>query len=68
MPLGDGIGQIVVVLASLLGTLVVQGIAVGLQVVEPHALGAAALGEDEDGGADPSVGFEHAAGQADDAF
>ena len=68
MPLGYSIGQVVAALAFQLGALVVQGVAVGLQVVEPHALGGTALGENQDGGADPGVGLEHATGQADDAF
>lgn len=68
VPLGDGVGQIVASLAFKLSAFVIQRVAVGLQVVEPHALGGAALGENEDGGADAGVGFEHAAGQADDAF
>ena len=47
---------------------VVERQAVGVHVVEPDVVGAAGvgLGEDEDGGGDAGVGFEHAAGQRDD--
>ena len=68
MPLGDGVGQVVAALAFQLGAFVVQRVAIGLQVIEPHTLGAAALGENQDGSADAGIGFEYAAGQADDAF
>src|SRR5690606_28625927 len=51
-----------------LSALVIQRVAVGLQIVEPHTLRSPALGKNQNGSADPGVGFEHAAGQADDAF
>ncbi len=68
MPLGDGVGQVVAALALQLGALVVQRVAIGLQVVEPNTLGAAALGEDQDGGTNAGVRLKYTAGQADDAF
>src|SRR5690606_32026407 len=68
VPLGDGIRQVVAALAFQFGALVIQRIAIGLQVVEPYPLGAAALGKQQNGGTDPGVGFEYTAGQADDTF
>lgn len=47
VPLGDGIRQVVTPLAFQLGAFVVQGVAVGLQVIEPHALRSPALGENQ---------------------
>lgn len=57
-----------VVLVGLGGALVVEREAVCLDVVEPDIAGAAALGEDEDGGGDAGVGFEDSGGQGDDGF
>ena len=68
LPLGNGIWQVVAPLAFQRGALVVQAVAVGLQVVEPDPLGGAAFSKEQDGGADTGVGLEHAAGEADDAF
>lgn len=47
---------------------VVEGEAVVGEVVEPGVFRFAATGEDEDGGGDAGVGFEDAAGEADDGF
>ena len=51
------------------GSLVVEAVAVDLEVVEPDVIGAArvGLGEQQDRGGDPSVGLEHAGRQGDDA-
>lgn len=45
--------------------LVIEAVAVVLQVIEPDIAGGAALGEDEDCGGDPGVGLEHAGGEVD---
>jgi hypothetical protein len=50
------------------GAFVVEGLAVGLDVVEPDVVGAAGvgLGEEQDGGGDAGLGLEDAAGQGND--
>ena len=55
-------------LASIILALVIQRETVGLHVIEKYLVGAAALGEDQDGGGDTGVGLEHAGGQRDHAF
>lgn len=64
---GNDIGDVVI---SHGASLVVQGEAVGLHVVEPHLVRAAVagFGEDQDGGGDPGIGLEHAAGHGDDGL
>ncbi|MOA55644.1 hypothetical protein D3C78_1794710 [compost metagenome] len=61
-----------VAVAFPLAALVVQRIAVGGHLVKPDVFGGGFahlvfwppdLGEQQNGGADPSIGFEHAAGQ-----
>lgn len=49
---------------------VVRAESVGLHVVKPHLVGAAAVGagEEQYGGAHPGVGFEHAAGHGNDGL
>ena len=72
---GDDILQIAI--AFLLAAFVVQRIAIGVHFVEPDVFGGRLghlvlwppdLGEQQNGGADPGIGFEHAAGQGDDGF
>ena len=65
-PLGDKIGKVVFI--GLLDTLVVEGAAVGLHIVEPDMIGASALGENKDGGGDARVGLEDAGGKGNDGF
>ena len=62
----DEVGQ--VILVSLRGAFVVEGKAVGLDIVEPDAVGGAALGKQEDGGGNARVGFEDSGREGDDGF
>ena len=64
---GNEVGDVVL---AYLVALLVEGVAVGLHVVEPDVVGASGigLGEDEDGGAYARVGQEHARGHRDDGL
>src|SRR5690606_33196432 len=64
-PAGGRVGEVVVFDG---GAFVVEGVAIGFDVVEEDVVGFAAFGEDQDGGGDAGVGFEDAAGEFDDAF
>ena len=66
-PAAQDVGNIVFV--RLGRAFVVQGKAVGLHVVKPDLIRAAGIGfgEEQNGGTDPGVGFEHAGGHGDHA-
>ena len=57
-----------VVLVRLRLPLIIRRKTVTLHIIEKDVVGAAALGEDDNGGRDPGIGLEHSGGKRDHRF